>query len=60
MEKSLVGENFGARDIREGEYYTNFGDKCPLGLWDTMHVKKPPSGMEKFIGFAAMDIKVRT
>jgi 4a-hydroxytetrahydrobiopterin dehydratase len=57
MERSLVGEDFGARDVTAGEIASNFGAKAIGGNWDTLHNIKPPSGMEQFIGLAAMDFK---
>jgi len=55
MEKSLVGEDFGARDAYAGEIETGFGSKS-LGNADTLHIMKPPSGIEQFIGLGAMEM----
>jgi len=58
VERTLFGENLGARDAFEGELVTGFGAKS-LGNADTLHVVKPPSGMAQFIGLAAMEVSVR-
>ncbi|KAL4859169.1 putative pterin-4-alpha-carbinolamine dehydratase [Chlorella vulgaris] len=49
VERSLMGENFGARDATAGEIGSNFGDKV-LGNYDTEHVIKPPEAMNDIMG----------
>jgi len=55
-ERAIIGENVGARDIREGEMVTGFGSKT-LGEADTLHKIAPPKGIEKFIGFASLPLR---
>ncbi|EFN53382.1 hypothetical protein CHLNCDRAFT_137157 [Chlorella variabilis] len=52
VERSLMGENFGARDPTAGEIGSNFGDKV-LGNYDTEHVIKPPEAMAEIMGLKA-------
>eukprot|EP00887_Chlorella_sp_A99_P006532 scaffold3.g6532.t1 len=48
-ERSLVGEDFGARDPTVGELASNFSDKV-LGNFDTEHIIKPPEKLGEIMG----------
>ncbi|PSC76700.1 pterin-4-alpha-carbinolamine dehydratase [Micractinium conductrix] len=48
-ERSLMGEDFGARDATAGEIGSNFGEKV-LGNYNTEHVIKPPEAMNEIMG----------
>lgn len=52
MERSLFGENFGARDPTPGELASNFSEKV-LGNYNTEHIIKPPDAMKQFLGLTA-------
>lgn len=52
VERSLMGEDFGARDPTAGEIGSNFGEKV-LGNYDTEHIIKPPDGMAEFVGLSS-------
>ncbi|BDA44983.1 probable pterin-4-alpha-carbinolamine dehydratase at C-terminar half [Coccomyxa sp. Obi] len=51
LARSLVGEDFGARDPTAGEIASNFTDKV-LGNADTSHIIRGPPGLEKLVGLA--------
>jgi len=51
-ERSLFGEDFGARDPFAGEIESNFGEKV-LGNWDTEHIIKPPDAIKEFAGLTS-------
>lgn len=49
MERSLLGEDFGARDPTAGELGSNFGEKV-LGNYNTEHIIKPPDKIGEIVG----------
>lgn len=52
FEKSMFGEDFGARDPTPGEIGSNFGEKIVMN-WDTEHIIKPPDAMGEHIGLTS-------
>ncbi|KAJ9524111.1 hypothetical protein QJQ45_022532 [Haematococcus lacustris] len=51
-EKTLFGDDFGARDPTAGELASNFSEKV-LGNYDTAHIIKIPTSMKEHIGLTA-------
>jgi len=51
-ERSLFGEDFGARDPYAGEIESNFGEKV-LGNYDTEHIIKPPDAIKEIAGLTS-------
>lgn len=49
MERSLLGEDFGARDPTAGEIGSNFAEKV-LGNYNTEHIIKPPDAIGNIVG----------
>eukprot|EP00798_Chlamydomonas_sp_ICE-L_P016974 gene16974-23245_t len=51
-EKTMFGEDMGARDATAGELESNFSDKV-IGNWDTEHLIKAPDAIRQHLGLSA-------
>eukprot|EP00873_Tetraselmis_striata_P021831 jgi/Tetstr1/442095/TSEL_030254.t1 len=49
LEKTLFGENVGAREVTRGEVETDFSNKVWFN-WDTEHIVKPPDAIASIVG----------